>query len=76
VVKIHELDHYWSLDILNPPKSKISLPFPDTLSELTKLKSNIRSRKTPGLRQALDFAAKTAAWTKLGQKHALVDSKP
>src|SRR6266705_2806709 len=63
----------WSLDTLNPLRFHFSLPFPDTLShtlsELTKFESNVRSRKTAGLRQSTEFCRQGGGLDKyLGQK--------
>src|SRR5205807_6797412 len=63
----------WSLDILNPPRSHFSLPFPDTLShtlsELTEFESNVRSRKTARLRQSTGFCRHGSGLDQyLGQK--------
>ena len=49
----------WSMDIFNALTSHFSLPLPDTLShtlsELAEFESNVRSRKTAGLRQSTGF---------------------
>src|SRR6266496_6479727 len=60
-------------DISSPFRSHFSLPFLNTLShtlsELTEFESNVRSRKTAGLRQSTRFCRQGSGLDKyLGQK--------